>query len=36
MPTEIVELRSKAELREAFPVIRELYHLWTSESRQTC
>jgi hypothetical protein len=27
MPTEIVELRSKAELREASPVIRELHHL---------
>ena len=26
MPFEIVEVRSETELREAFPVIRELHH----------
>ncbi len=26
MPIELVELRSEAELGEAFPVIRELHH----------
>jgi len=27
MPTEIVELHSEVELREAFPVVQELHHL---------